>query len=264
MTKRNKIYLINEKFNNDKKSFIKRLSSNIKSIKGIGFAGYNNKRDLEKNLSWQIFDEKFPDENFSFNEKKIKISVEKALKKCLKEINKKPYILVFPSYNKFTNEKMGGVGGNSPKYKVILIFVNTSVKNWEKSLRETICHEFTHAVSPYYNPWENTIGEGIVFDGIAENFQEYILKKRKSMFSNILTEEECKKIFQEITSKLNSKNSKEYNEIFYGGRKYKHWTGYALGYLLVKKYLKSFKKINWKSIINTKPNKILSWIKKSL
>jgi len=30
-------------------------------------------------------------------------------------------------YNKFTNEKMGGVGGNSPKPMVILIFVNTFV-----------------------------------------------------------------------------------------------------------------------------------------
>ena len=159
---------------------------------------------------------------------------------------------------------MGGVGGNSPKPMVILIFVNTFIKNWEKSLKETICHEFTHAVSSYYNLWENTIGEGIVLDGVAENFQEDVLKGGKSIFSGILTEGECEKILLEIIPKLDSTDQEEYNKLFYGGGKYKHWAGYSLGYWLVKKYLKTLKKVNWESIINTNPNEILLEIKKTL
>src|SRR3989338_4443311 len=264
MSETNNIYLINGEFNNDKKNFIKRLSCSVKNIKDMGFAGYDNRRDLEKNLEWQVFDEGVIDKNFSFNEGKIKELIEETLNKCLKEINRKPHIFVFPSYNKFTNEKMGGVGGNSSKYLVMLIFINTSIKKWEKNLKETVCHEFAHAISPYYNPWKNTIGEGIIFDGIAENFQEYVLKGRKSTFSNILAEDECRRIFVEITEKLSSKNQEEYNELFYGGGKYKHWTGYALGYWLVKKYLKTLEKVNWESIINTNPNEMLSEIKKIL
>jgi uncharacterized protein YjaZ len=257
------IFLINGEFNGRKDIFIKRLASRVQHIGGIGFAGYDKKKDLEKNLKWQVFDEENFEENFSFHEEKIRKLVEETLVKCLNEVDKKPHIFVFPSYNSFTNKKMGGVGGNYSKYLVMLIFVNTSVKNWEKSLKETICHEFTHAVSSYYNLWENTIGEGIVLDGIAENFQEHILNG-KSMFSNILSEEECKEIFKKIDSKLNLNDEKEYNELFYGGGKYKQWTGYALGYWLVKNYLKNLKKIDWEKIINTNPSKILLEIRKAL
>ncbi len=186
------------------------------------------------------------------------------MRKCLKEVNEKPYVFIFPSYSTFTKLKMGGVGGNFSKRNVMLIFVNTSAKMWEYSLKETLCHEFVHVVSPYYNPWENTIGERIVFEGIAENFQENVLKGRRSIFSKILKEKDCKEIFKKVVNKINSKNSKEHDRFFYGGKKYKRWTGYSLGYLLIKKYLKKNKNIGWISIIHKNPNKILEEIRKDL
>jgi|SRR3989344_65770 len=264
MPKRSSICLINAKFKKDKDIFIKKIAKLVKKRKNIGFAGYNSRKDLEKNLSWQIFDKNSPDKNFAFDKEKIKKITKETLRKCLREINEKLYIFIFPSYNKFTNQKMGGVGGNFSKYHVMLIFVNTSVKNWGNNLKETLCHEFAHVVSPHYNPWDNTIGERIIFEGIAENFQEDILKERKSMFSRILKENECKEIFEKISQKLNSKNSKEQDQLFYGSKEYKHWTGYALGYWLVKKYLKGTKKIDWKSVIKKNPNTILLEIKKKL
>lgn len=146
----------------------------------------------------------------------------------------------------------------------MLIFVNTSVKNWENNLKETLCHEFAHVTSPYYNPLDNTIGERIIFEGIAENFHEDVLKGRKSMFSKVLKGKECGRIFGRIFEKLSSKSSKEENNIFYGNKEYKHWTGYALGYWLVKKYLKGAKKIDWKSVVKINPNRILLEIKNKL
>lgn len=264
MDRKNEIYIINTEIERNKKNFIEKIAKHIKKRKNIGFAGYSSKKGLEKNLSWQIFNQGPIDKNFAFDQKKIRKVIEETLKKCQNIINKKIYVFVFPSYNKFTNEKMGGVGGNSPLHQTILIFINTFTKKWEKNLKETICHEFTHAVSPFYNSWENNIGEGVVLDGIAENFQEKILKNGESMFSNLLTEKECKKIFLEISAKFKSKKRKEYNEIFYGEGKYKNWTGYAIGYWSIKKYLKNSEKINWKKIINTNPKKILIKIKKIL
>lgn len=109
MLKESKIFLVDTTFEGNKNLFIKEITKLVKKTKNIGFAGYDSRKDLGQNLSWQIFDKNSPDKNFAFDKKKIRAITEETLNKCLRKINEKPYTFIFPSYNEFTNRKMGGL-----------------------------------------------------------------------------------------------------------------------------------------------------------
>ncbi|MBS3081538.1 hypothetical protein J4416_01195 [Candidatus Pacearchaeota archaeon] len=253
---KNKVYIINRTNTNNKQEYLKHLVKQVNKIEKIGYGGFEDKKSLEKNLSWQIFGDKYSFES-EFNKEDIKKVTDETLKVCSKYGDESIFLYVFPSLNKFTNESMGGSGGNSTKHLVILTFINTKIQTWRKNLIKTIYHEYAHAVSPFYDAWANTLGEGIVLDGIAEHFQEYASKDKTSLFSNILTDDECKKILSELKPLLKSTDENTYNEVFYGGKKYKPWTGYALGYYMIKEYLKFHDKPNWKELLKINPNNLL-------
>lgn len=72
-------------------------------------------------------------------------------------------------------------------------------------------------------------------------------EKKKTFFIKTIlerTDDENKKILEELRDRLDS-NDYDYNAIFFNGNnKLPRWSGYSLGYYLVKKYLeKTNKKI---------------------
>lgn len=254
---KNKVYIINRSNTNNKKEYLNYLIKQVKRIEKIGYCGFENKENLEKNLLWQVFGEEYSFES-GFNVTLIKEVIDETLNVCSKYSDESIFLYAFPSLNKFTNESMGGSGGNSTKHSVILTFVNTKVPTWKINLVKTIYHEYAHAVSPFYNSWTNTLGESIVLDGIAEHFQEYASNDKNSLFSDILSDNECKEIIDELRPHFNSTDDNIYNELFYGGKKYKLWTGYALGYYVIKEYLKSCNNPNWKELLKINPKKIIN------
>ena len=90
------------------------------------------------------------------------------------------------------------------------------------------------------------------------NFIEERDAQLANLFNGVISEKEILKIFNEIKNRLNSKNNKFHKEVFYGTGKYPLWSGYAIGYYIVKEYLKKQKKVNWSKIIKTKPRVILN------
>ncbi|MCH8945474.1 MAG: hypothetical protein IIA85_00955 [Nanoarchaeota archaeon] len=247
----------------DKENLIENLISNLEKDENI-YCGYDTLKDLKLNLSWQVTGE----ENVSFkpedfDEIEIFNLIKKSSKLCPDILESNVYVYVFPTVNEFTIGKMDGVGGNFSNKKVMLLFVNQRSTDWRDALKETFFHELAHVLSPYYDVFDMTLSEGFVFDGIAEHFHENIINGRKSQFATVLSKEKAREIFNELKSKLGSTDVKLYNEVFYGTGKYPHWSGYSIGYHLVKDYLKKFNKPNWKKIINTNPKEILKesgWI----
>ena len=64
-------------------------------------------------------------------------------------------------------------------------------------------------------------------------------------------------LFRLTKLEVNSKKYKLYREVFFGTGKYPLWSGYTIGYYILKEYLKQQKEINWEKIIKTKPKVIL-------
>lgn len=239
------------------KNVIGELLEAIPDLEDIGYAGYIEKKFLEETLKRLILDK---EENPPYfykkeNEAKIELICNNIVERCKKYIKEKIHIFLFPTFDKFAIEKMHGVSGFCPWENVIMVFINFQDK-WKKYLEESIVHELAHALSPYSKP-DASIGSWLILEGLAENFKEFILKGSKSSWVEVISEEEAWKIFKEIKNVLGENDFRKYSEIFFGSGKYPNWTGYTIGYYLVKKYLKDNQNIDWNILLRKNPQEIL-------
>lgn len=142
-----------------------------------------------------------------------------------------------------------GVGGRTRTSDFIEFAVNEE-KATENLISEMVAHELCHAARWGKNDeWINTLFDSVISEGIATYLEAEFVKDReeKTVFVKTIlerTDDENKKILEELRDQLDS-NYYDYNTIFFNGNdKLPRWSGYSLGYYLVKKYLeKTNKKI---------------------
>ncbi|MBR3256287.1 hypothetical protein IKG10_01295 [Candidatus Saccharibacteria bacterium] len=142
-----------------------------------------------------------------------------------------------------------GAGGYT--FSADFIRINIDDKKVTKNLiSENVAHELCHAARwGKNNEWIESLFDGLIFEGLACVFEaEFSMNNaEKSLFIKTITErheEDNVKILKLVYDRLDS-NSYNYDEIFFtGNEKLPRWSGYSLGYYLVKKYLeKTNKKI---------------------
>lgn len=109
--------------------------------------------------------------------------------------------------------------------------------------KEMLVHELCHAARWGKNDeWMNTLFDGMISEGVATYFGTEFAKNNseKQFFTKTILErsdEENERILNELRGNLDDKNY-DYNTIFFTGNdKMPRWSGYSLGYYLVKKYL---------------------------
>lgn len=109
--------------------------------------------------------------------------------------------------------------------------------------KEMLVHELGHAARWGKNDeWINTLFDGMISEGIATYFGTEFAKNNseKQFFTKAMLErsdEENQRILNELRGNLDDKHY-DYNTIFFTGNdKLPRWSGYSLGYYLVKKYL---------------------------
>jgi len=248
---------------NNKEEFMKKITEDAEKTNSEGFSGFKDKEGFKSHLESWVLGGSLTNEKYVLD----KIPINKCLE-LIKEVFEKIqgvldrreiHIYLFPTLSRFTIEKMGGSGGVLIWKNIIYIDVFPK-KGWEKSFKNSITHEVAHALSPFFDVNKMSIGEGLVFDGIAENFKEKFIDRKKSNWVSVLSEEDSKKLLEEIKPKLNEKDYELYNELFFGTGKYPLWAGYSLGYYIVKKYLKKHKDVNWKKLLRIDPKEILNGI----
>ena len=110
-------------------------------------------------------------------------------------------------------------------------------------LKEMLVHELGHAARWGKNDeWMNTLFDGMISEGVATYFGTEFAKNNsdKQFFTKAMLErsdEENERILNELRGNLDDKNY-DYTTIFFTGNdKLPRWSGYSLGYYLVKKYL---------------------------
>jgi len=238
-------------------SLVKKCSNQLQVI------GFEDLREFKDFLNFVVFGaEKFiPRDCLEINKKIVSNIITKVLHRCIslfdKEIIK---IFVFPTFNNFVVEKMNGVCGFCTNKNVILLTL-APVGKWRLSLESAVAHELAHALSPYYDMSKISIGEGLIFDGIAEHLREHFIDGEKAIWVKKFSKQEAIKFFNKLKPYLEVRDIDFYKEVFFGAGKYPLWVGYAAGYYLVGAYLKNKKPVNWKEIIKADPKKILDEIK---
>ena len=136
-----------------------------------------------------------------------------------------------------------GVGGRTRTADFIEFAVNQE-KATENLISEMLVHELCHAARwGKNNEWMMTsLFDGIISEGIATYFEAEFIKNRNERTVFIQTilkrpDEENEKILDQVRDRLDS-NEYDYNAIFFtGNNKLPRWSGYSLGFYLVKKYL---------------------------
>lgn len=110
-------------------------------------------------------------------------------------------------------------------------------------MSEMLVHELCHAARWGKNDeWINSLFDGIISEGIATYFESEFASnlEEKTTFIKTITErpdETNLEILEKLHNQLES-NHYDYNMIFFNGNdEFPRWSGYSLGYYLVKKYL---------------------------
>ena len=139
-----------------------------------------------------------------------------------------------------------GVGGRTRTSDFIEFAINE--KATENLISEMMAHELCHAARWGKNKeWINSLFDGIISEGIATYLEAEFVKDReeKTVFIKTILERadnENEKILEKLRDQLDS-NYYDYDTIFFNGNdELPRWSGYSLGYYLVKKYLKKINK----------------------
>jgi uncharacterized protein YjaZ len=246
----------------DKKTFLKNVIADIKKDSSdVGFAGFLNQKGFKASMDFYFSHEPLANEKYP---RKISLRefgklIEKSIGK-IKEfiIGKEIHVYIFPTLSKFIIDKMNGVTGRLIWENVIYIDVFPK-KNWKKYFQSTFVHELAHILQKKYS-YNMTIGEGVIYDGMAEHFQEKFLGKVKNPWTHVLTEKEAKQRLSEIKPILKRKDLRLYREVFYGTGRYPLWMGYSLGYYIIQEYLKKHK-IAWDEFLRISPQQVLKEIR---
>ena len=140
-----------------------------------------------------------------------------------------------------------GVGGLTTTADFIEFAVNQE-KATEYLISEMLVHELCHAARWGKNNERITsLFDGIISEGIATYFEAKFIKNRneRTIFTKTIlgrSDEENEKILDQLRDRLDS-NEYDYNAIFFtGNNKLPRWSGYSLGFYLVKKYLEKIGK----------------------
>lgn len=135
-----------------------------------------------------------------------------------------------------------GVGGLTITADFIEFAINQE-KATENLISEMLVHELCHAARwGKNNELISSLLDSIISEGIATYFEAEFIKNRneRTVFIQTILErpdEENEKILDQIRDSLNS-NKYNYGEIFFtGNNMLPRWSGYSLGFYLVKKYL---------------------------
>ena len=132
-----------------------------------------------------------------------------------------------------------GVGG----YTRTSDFALNQEKATENLISEMLVHELCHAARwGKNNEWMTSLFDRIINEGIATYFEAEFIKNRneRTVFIQTILErpdEENEKILDQVRDRLDSNEYDYYGIFFTGNNKLPRWSGYSLGYYLVKKYL---------------------------
>ena len=142
-----------------------------------------------------------------------------------------------------------GVGGRTRTSDFIEFAINEN-KATENLISEMVTHELCHAARWGKNDeWINSLFDNVISEGIATYLEAEFVRDReeKTVFIKTIlerTDNENEIILKKLRDQLDS-NYYDYDTIFFNGNEeLPRWSGYSLGYFLVKKYLeKNNKKI---------------------
>lgn len=186
-----------------------------------------------------------------------------SVRRCYKVLSRPEmplYVFVHPWHSE-EYKAFEGLTGYTPYLRVIHLFVMPGAYT-QRSVRETFVHEYNHVVFFHYHGVDITLIQDMIMEGLAENFREEIVEGRPAPFSRALTRKEAFKKLHSLEPHFKSKSLHLIQSVQFGGGEYKRWTGYSVGYWLVREFRKRHKEMPWEELMQVKAEEMIGEIKK--
>lgn len=242
-----------------------RIVGEIVKNGSLSHCGYAGKSELQRSLQYSLGNGVFDYHPITLKGiSSIKKAIELALLECHKvlPIPTKNYIFIYPFFPNKQQEVFQGSYGSTQSDCVFSLFIDLETYS-KVGIVNSVVHEINHTIFCYYHHQKLTSGfnllDSIVMEGLAENFRESVVGGKSMPWSIALN----RKVALELLFSLSDETLYSYdegliNEVNFGGKNYKVWSGYSMGYWLVKEFIKYEKQVNWLEIIKTKPEDILA------
>ncbi|USN45307.1 MAG: hypothetical protein H6502_04600 [Candidatus Woesearchaeota archaeon] len=231
------------------------LAAGVSQNSAIGFAGFNSREALATALAWSIYAKDPLAVNVLPSKETVYQIAKDTLLLCQQALPGNIHLFIFPCKSEFVAKHMNGVSGMCPWKNTILLFL-TAVEGWQEACKETIAHEYCHAIMQETQE-RNTIADHLVFEGFAEHFRESVVGGNPAKWSVALSEKEALAYAHSISHELFTENDELFSSLFFGSKQFPQWTGYTIGYLLVKAFLKKTKQKEWKNMIKNNAKTII-------
>ena len=147
---------------------------------------------------------------------------------------------------KFRNTEGFGFGGYTLTNNLLMIPIDSKFESLEESVKKNlsrlIVHELYHCLRDYSFEGQPTLLESLINEGLADCFEIEISNEKPSLLDTALNENQLQKFNEQAKKEY---NNKEYNHDawFFGTTDdIPKWTGYTLGFFLVKNYLEKHPK----------------------
>jgi uncharacterized protein YjaZ len=183
---------------------------------------------------------------------KIRENTKEVIQKCQSKLplpNEQLNIFIMPWFPGENEKVFRGTMGYAPWESTFHLQIDPRGFSIE-SIRETVAHEYNHAVYLCHHISANTtIFDSMIMEGFAENFREEMVGGDQAPWSVALSEEEAKKAFKDLQGSLDKIDHSLHNKIFFGSEDYKRWTGYSVGYRIVSDFLQNRDQVEWSKVM---------------
>ncbi len=252
----------------NKNEIVGSIISLMKEKGSIAYSGYTNVKLLKQGLLNHIGDGNVDQYREISEEQKLEIEsvISETIEKCNEKLSipTKNFIFVHPYLTTEEDKFFEGVMAVAVYSCVFHLFINLNECS-KKSIENTVAHELNHTIYYYhhYDDFNNyTLLDEVLLEGLAENFREQYFDSNVTKWAGALSKEEALYLLKKIKNTLESRDQKVIKEFLFGNGKYERWTGYSVGYWLVKEFIKNNPNLSWDKIMKIKPQNFLQVIDK--
>lgn len=249
----------------DKHEVVDSIVSLMKEKGSIDYSGYTDVDLLKQGLLDHVGNGDVGQYKEISEEQKLEIekTISEAIEKCDEKlpVPTKNFVFVFPWLpTKERSRIFGGSYGFTPYSCVFHLFIDLD-QYIKKTIENTVVHELNHTIYCYnhYDDFNNyTLIDEMIMEGLAENFREQILDGSSVPWAVALTKQDALDILNTINEKaLYTRDQNTIKDVLFGNNKYQKWTGYSVGYWLVKEFIKNNPGLSWDKIMKLPSQEIL-------
>lgn len=249
------------------KALINKIVSTMKKKGDLDFSGFENIKSLKEGIFKSMGSDNVA--RYRGISEKEQADIEEIIVDTISKCNEKlpvplkNFVFVRPYFPSKEDEVFGGSMGLATYSCVFHLFIDLDSYS-KRQLKSTVAHELNHTIYMYHH-YEKMMGEGfalldnLAMEGLAEVFREDVLGGDIAPWSVALSKEEAFGFLCKLPEdSLYSEDRNLISDVLFGDdNEFKHWTGYSVGYWLVKEFIAQHKNLSWDEIMKLDPKEFI-------